>query len=68
MTGSLVYLLCELVDGGVGWCADEDGAAVEAHQLVDDGGGGDRLPCPRGALDQRQRPLQGVLHCVHLRK
>ncbi len=38
MTDSLVYLLCELVDGGVGGCADEDGAAVEAHQLIDDCG------------------------------
>ncbi len=63
-----MYLLCELVYGGVGWCADQDGAAVEPHQLVDDGGGGDSLPCPRRALDQRQRSLQGVLHCVHLRK
>jgi hypothetical protein len=68
MTDSLVYLLCELVYGGVGGRADQDGAAVEADQLVDDGGGGDRLPCPRRALDQRQRPLQGVLHGVHLRK
>ncbi len=63
-----MYLLCELVDGRVGGCADQDGAAVEAHQLVDDGGGGDRLPRSRGALDQGQRPLQGVLHCVHLRE
>ncbi len=63
-----MYLLSELVDGGVGGSADEDGAAVEPHQLVDDGGGGDRLPRSRRALDQRQRPLQGVLHCVHLRR
>jgi hypothetical protein len=38
-----VDFLGELVDGGVGGRADEDGTAVETDELVNDGGAGDGL-------------------------
>jgi hypothetical protein len=62
----LVYFLCELVHGSVGRGADKDGAAVEPHQLVDDGGGCNSLTSPRRSLDQGQGTLECVLHCINL--
>ena len=61
-------LLCQLIDGSVGGSTDKDGAAMEPDQLVDDGGRGDRLTGPGRALDQGQRPLQRMLHSIHLHK
>ena len=49
---SLVHLLAELVHGGVAGGADQDRAAVQLDQLVDDGGRGHSLPSSRWPLDQ----------------
>ena len=65
--GPVVHLLAELVHGCVGVGADEGGAAELLHQLIDDGGAGDGLAGAVGGLDEREGPLEGVLHGVHLR-
>ena len=62
-----MYLLRELVDGDVGWGADEDLPAGLLGQVVDDGGRGDRLARAGRSLDQAQRALQHRLHRVHLK-
>ena len=61
------FLLAELVHCGVTGSTDEDGAAVLLDQLVDDGGAGDGLAGAGRTLDQGERPLQSVLHRVHLK-
>jgi len=63
----LVYLLCELVDGDVGGGADERLALVLLGEVVDDGGGGDRLARAGGALHYRERLLQHRLDRKDLR-
>lgn len=65
---SLVDLLSELVNSGVGRGAHQDGASSLLHQLVHNGCGGNSLPCAWWTLDQGKRALQGVLQCILLER
>ena len=62
-----VYLLGELIDGDVAGRAHKHLAVALLGEVVDDGGGRDRLARARRPLDQAQVPLQHRLHRVHLR-
>ena len=60
-------LLRQLVDGNIGWCADEDLAWVHFCEMIDDGGGGDGLSSTRRTLDQADWFLEDTLNRIHLR-
>ena len=61
------YLRSHLIDSCVRRCANKDWAAVLLDQLVDNSGRCDGFTGPWRTLDQRQRPLEGMPHSVHLR-
>lgn len=56
-----MYLLSKLVDSRVGGSTDQHLASGLLGELVDETGAGDCLTRAGGPLDERQRPLQGVL-------